>query len=297
MTIRQAYSAGSFYDASAASCRRAAADLVAAGQVPPDLPAVLYGGLVPHAGWSYSGRLAAMTFGALCAAGPVDTFVLFGADHMGGVRRGEVFDAGAWQTPLGEIAVDEDLAAAILAAGPSLRANTHAHDYRPEFRRAEHSIEVQLPLIQTAAPGAKIVPIAVPPTPLAVEVGREVGRVLAARTGRTAVVGSTDLTHHGGHFGSPGGRGAAGEQWTRRNDRRMLDLIEAMADEQIAGEAAANRNACGAGAVAATLAACKHLGAARGICLEYTNSYEVIHAAAPNHPDDTTVGYASVVFA
>jgi len=297
MTRRQPFSAGGFYDASPDRCARAAADLVSAAAIPENLPEVLYGGLVPHAGWTYSGRLAAMTFKALCAAGEVDTFVLFGADHMGTVRMGEVFDTGAWQTPLGDVPVDEELASAILAAAACLRANTDAHDYVPRAGRAEHSIEVQLPLLATAAPGAKIVPVAVPPAPLAVEVGRAVGSVLAGRAGRTVVVGSTDLTHHGGHFGCPGGRGAVGERWTRANDRRMLDLIEALADDRIIDEAAAHRNACGAGAVAATVTACKHLGATRGLCLEYTNSYEVIHASRPDYPDDTTVGYASVVFA
>lgn len=297
MTIRQPFSAGGFYDASPDQCTRAAADLIATAVIPADLPGVLYGGLVPHAGWTYSGRLAAMTFKALCAAGDVDTFVLFGADHMGTVRMGEVFDSGAWQTPMGEVGVDEELASALVAAGTPLRANPDAHDYVPRTGRAEHSIEVQLPILRTATPEARIVPIAVPPTPLAVEIGRTVGAVLADRPGRTVVVGSTDLTHHGGHFGCPGGRGAVGEQWARQNDRRMLDLVEAMADERIIDEAAAHMNACGAGAIAATVAACKHLGASRGLCLEYTNSYEVIHATHPNYPDDTTVGYASVVFA
>ena len=297
MTTRRAFSAGGFYDASPDRCGHAAGDLIAAAAIPSDLPAVLYGGLVPHAGWAYSGRLAAMTFKALCAAGDVGTFVLFGADHFGVVRMGEVYDTGAWQTPLGDVAVDEELAAAILAAGATLRANPDAHDVVPRARRAEHSIEVQLPILRTAAPEAKIVPIAVPPTPLAVEIGRAVGAVLAETPGRTVVVGSTDLTHHGGHFGSPGGRGAVGEQWTRRNDKRMLDLIEALADGRITDEAAAHHNACGAGAIAATVAACRHLGASRGLCLGYTNSYEVVHAAEPDYPDDTTVGYASVVFA
>ena len=297
MTIRRAFSAGGFYDGSPAQCAVAAADLMSAARVPPGLPAVLFGGLVPHAGWPYSGRLAAMTFKALCTAGEVRTFVLFGADHFGVVQMGEVFDAGVWQTPLGDVAVDEELAAAIVAAADCMRANPGAHDYQVAARRAEHSIEVQLPILRTAAPQARIVPIAVPPTATAVEIGRAVGGVLAETPGRTAVVGSTDLTHHGGHFGSPGGRGAAGENWARRNDRRMLDLVEALADERIIDEADARMNACGAGAIAATVAACKHLGATRGLCLEYTNSYEVTHAEAPNYPDDTTVGYASAVFA
>jgi AmmeMemoRadiSam system protein B len=289
MDVRSPLCAGSFYDASPAACRRHVAELIAQAALPADLPAVLYGGIVPHAGWVFSGLVAAKTFKALAAGGLVETFVLFGADHAGVVAQGEVYDRGAWQTPLGELAVDEKLAAAILAAGPALRANPRAH-------QAEHSLEVQLPLIQSLCPQARIVPIAVPPTDLAVEIGRAVGCALSGRAD-VRVVGSTDLTHHGGHFPAPGGHGATGEKWTAANDRRMIALMEAMAAEKVAAEAEARGNACGAGAIAATIAACRALGATRGICLDYTNSYRVVHAVDPTNPDDTTVGYASVVFA
>ncbi|MCD6304506.1 MAG: AmmeMemoRadiSam system protein B, partial [Planctomycetes bacterium] len=95
----------------------------------------------------------------------------------------------------------------------------------------------------------------------------------------------------------PGGRGQAGERWTRANDRRMIDLVEAMDAEGVIPEAAERMNACGAGAIAAAVAACRQLGASRGICLDYTNSYVVVHEKYPHDPDDTTVGYASIVFA
>jgi len=290
MNIRQPVRAGSFYEASLSSCRHHAQKLLDAAQLPADLPGRIFGGLVPHAGWMFSGGPAARTFKALAAAAPIETLVLFGADHLGTVRRGEVYDSGVWQTPLGETAIDEDLAAAVLEASDLLRANPEAHAH-------EHSLEVQVPLIQQLAPAAKIVPIAVPPDPDAVAIGEAVGKTLAERFPTARVVGSTDLTHHGGHFPAPGGKGEAGERWTRANDRRMLDLIESLAAEQIVGEARAHGNACGAGAIAATIAACRSLGATRGITLEYTNSYEVVHRMYPDDPDDTTVGYASVVFA
>jgi len=289
MNIRPPARAGSFYDASPSACRRHAMKLIESADVPADLPERLSGGLVPHAGWVFSGRLAAMTFKALGGQGAPATFVLLGADHFGTVQRGEVYDAGAWQSPLGEVRVDEELAAALLAADDCLHANPQAH-------AEEHSIEVQVPLMQAAYPEARVVPIAVPPTDLAVQIGRTIGRTLADRFGGARVVGSTDLTHHGGHFGNPGGRGREGVAWTTANDRRMLDLIEAMDAEAVVAEARTRSNACGAGAVAAAIAACRELGATRGICLEYTNSYEVVHRMSPGDPDDTTVGYASVVF-
>ncbi|MFW6132763.1 MAG: AmmeMemoRadiSam system protein B [Planctomycetota bacterium] len=290
MPTRQAVRAGSFYEADPQACRRHAEQLIAAAEVPDDLPEARRGGIVPHAGWMFSGRVAARTLKALTASGAAPTFVLFGADHTGTVARGEVYDAGAWRTPLGDAPVDEELAAAVLSSDGPLRANCSAHAY-------EHSIEVQVPLIQVLAPEARILPIAVAPNDQAVEVGRTVARAVSGHDGVACVVGSTDLTHHGGHFGSPGGRGRQGVEWTRSNDRRMVRLLERMAAEGIVPEAEARGNACGAGAAAATVAACAELGATRGIVLEYTNSYEVLSELAPGRADETTVGYVAVVFA
>ena len=245
---------------------------------------------MPHAGWMFSGRLAAMTIKAVASsAGPVELLVLFGADHQGVVGQGEVYDSGVWRTPLGEVEVDAEAASALLEAGGPLRANPEAH-------AMEHSLEVQVPLIQVALPAARIVPIAVPPTELAVQVGQAVGRTLAERFPGGRVIGSTDLTHHGGHFGSPGGRGSQGLEWSENNDRRMLDLLEAIRAEDVIGEARARSNACGAGAIAATIAACARMGARRGLVLEYTNSYRVIREIYPSETDETTVGYVSAVF-
>jgi AmmeMemoRadiSam system protein B len=271
------------------ACRRSAEELLAQATVLPSLPNVLYGGIVPHAGWVYSGRVAATTFKALAGSGEAAAFVLLGADHFVTADQGEVFYRGTWQTPVGDLEVDEELAKAILASSASLRGNPGAH-------QREHSLEVQLPLIKVLCPQARIVPIAVPPTTLALDVGRAVGRVLVGRPD-VFVVGSTDLTHHGGHFPAPGGHGPKGAAWTAANDRRMIDLMDAVAEDRVITEAETRSNACGAGAIAATIAACRKMGATRGLCLAYTNSYEIVHAASPSDPDDTTVGYASVVFA
>ena len=290
MNIRHPVRAGTFYESSPSSCRRHATKLIDNAELSKDLPKQLFGGIVPHAGWTYSGRLAAMTLKAIAAAQPPRTVVLLGADHTGAVRRAEVYDSGVWHTPLGEVAVDEEVAAALLEAGDLMQANPNAHDY-------EHSIEVQIPILQVLCPEARIVPIAVPPTHEAVQIGEMIGQVLSQRFPAVHVVASTDLTHHGGHFPAPGGRGEKGVKWTVANDRRMIDLMESMAAEQVVPECESRGNACGAGAVAAGIAACRAIGATRGILLEYTNSYEVVHKMYPYELDDTTVGYASGVFA
>ncbi|MBI5723665.1 MAG: AmmeMemoRadiSam system protein B [Planctomycetes bacterium] len=294
MNIRSAVRAGSFYEGGQQACRQAAQKLLDSAEVPPGLPDRLPGGIVPHAGWMFSGSQAAMTFKALAASsGGLATVVLFGADHTGAVSSGEVYDKGAWETPLGLAQIDEDVAAAIVKSGDYtgaglLRSNPRAHAY-------EHSIEVQVPIIQVLSPAARIVPIGVPCTEHAAAIGRAVGRLLVERFPKAKVVGSTDLTHIGGHFGPAPGGGPA-EEFAARNDRRMIDLIEKMDADAVVAEALRNMNACGAGAVAATMAACMEMGATRAHVLQYTNSFRVIKKLFPSDRDDTTVGYLSAVF-
>jgi hypothetical protein len=290
MNLRHPIVAGSYYEAGAASCRHHAAKLLAAARLPDDLPRPLYGGLAPHAGWTYSGALAALTIKALLAEPGVRSIVLLSAHVSHSVDRGQVYDSGVWRTPLGDVQIDEELARALIEASTCLAPVPRAHD-------ADPSLEVQVPLLQALRPDIRIVPIAVPPTGQAARIGQVLGSVLKDRIPPVPVIGSTDLTHHGGDFGAPGGRGPAGAAWTEANDRRMLDLIEAMAADKIIPEYRRRSNACGPGAVTAAITAAKALGAKRGLCLGYTNSYRVIHEQFPDESDDTTVGYASVVFA
>lgn len=296
MTVRTPFRAGSFYDAEPDACRKHAQHLIDAAELPGDLPGLCLAGLVPHAGWSFSGRLAALTLKAVLRDPLPETLILFGADHTGashsGKPAGQVYPGEAWQTPPGELAVDVDLAQALLEhpqAGLLLAANPQAH-------AREHSIEVQLPLIQLLAPDVKILPITMPSASVAIEAGQAIA---AATQGgpRVAFVGSTDLTHHGGHFGNPGGYGEDSEAFARRNDQRMLDCIRSLAVDEILPEAQSHHNACGPGAIAATLAAARQLGATDVRVLAYTNSYEIVRQQMPHVRDDTTVGYASVVLA
>ncbi|MCK5113477.1 MAG: AmmeMemoRadiSam system protein B [Phycisphaerae bacterium] len=299
MVRRTPIADGRFYPGSPADCRRAATDLLESATLPSNLPNMCIGGIAPHAGWMFSGALAAMTLKALLGGtdgsdNTEKTVVLFGADHTGVVQVGEVFPAGCWETPLGDVAVDEQLVTGLLesdACEELLRSNPAAHKH-------EHSLEVLLPLIATIAPGAKILPIAVPPNARAVDIGCAVGATIQqlGRGGDVVIVGSTDLTHHGGHFGYVGGSGRESEVFARENDHRLLGIIEAMDAGAIIPETTRNHNACGAGAVAATMSTVQQLGATQAKILGYTNSYEVLHGDADS-PDDATVGYASVVFA
>jgi AmmeMemoRadiSam system protein B len=287
---RQPIGAGAFYEASPEQCLSDAAALIESADIDNCPPGPILGGLLPHAGWIFSGQLTAMTLKALTSPQPPATVVFLGADHSGVVECGEVYDAGSWLTPIGQARIDTQAAEALIAHGRPFRANRFAH-------AREHSIEVQVPILQALCPNAMILPIAVPPTELAIEIGQTLATVLSGLDHTWIIAGSTDLTHHGGgRFPAPGGTGQAGLDYSVSNDRKMLDLIEAMDAEAIIPHARAHQNACGAGAVTATIAACRVLGATAGHTLKYTNSQEMMRQIAPNQTDDTTVGYASVVF-
>ncbi len=282
--IRQAIRAGQFYPDGAACAAEAAALLAAAPRHEFERP--VRGAIVPHAGWAYSGLLAAEGIAALCAT-PVETVVIFAADHTGAPAGGALWPSGTWQTPAGDLAVDVDLAAEILAAADDLVVDLVPHRY-------EHSIEVLLPLLHVAAPDAKIVPIIVPPHPDALELGTAIGRTIAGRS-CVKLLCSTDLTHAGGHFGPAHGQGATVETYARENDHALLGKILAFDAPGAFDHAATNQSACGGGAVGAFLSANCEIGALLASLLSYTNSYEVTKARTPAAVDDTTVGYATVV--
>ena len=287
---RQPYRAGSFYEAGESACRRSATKLVGDAEIPADLPETLYGGLVPHAGWVFSGLTAAMTIKALASRNRLGRVVIFGADHWGTSDGSAVYDKGEWITPIGKVPIDEELADALLAGCPHLHADGSAHD-------REHSIEVQLPLMQSACSDVKIVPIDISPSPDAVRAGMEVGEILAKQFPEASVIGSTDLTHYGPQYDfTPGGTGKNGLQWASDNDARIIKLIKTMRAEDIIAETSKRHNACGGGAVAAAVAACSVMGAKVGMTLKYTSSAEIMRQIYASRSDDA-VGYASVVFA
>jgi AmmeMemoRadiSam system protein B len=216
--------------------------------------------------------------------------VLFGAVHVRHGSRAAMFSSGAWETPLGLVRVEERLAQRLLTQSGLIEADPHAHE-------EEHSLEVQVPFVQHLLPRTPIVPIMVLPNDKAAAVGASVGRTCQAYGVDAAFIGSTDLTHYGPAYGfTPQGVGPTGLAWAKDvNDRRMIELIVALREADAVGESLVNHNACGAGAIAATIAACKAAGAARATLLRHTTSHEVL-SAIHDEPMRDAVGYAGIVF-
>lgn len=234
-----------------------------------DLPGEVVGLVVPHAGYVFSGHVAGAGYRQVQGK-RYDTIVLVGPDHRG-IAAGSLAyaDFDAWHTPLGDVPVDRELVAVLDKQMPLRRIG----------RDSEHSLEVQLPFLQTAVPDFKLMPIMMgDPSPAAC---RELGLALAGvtRERQALLVASTDLSHYYQY------------DHAKRLDQHTLKYIldfdpEGLADALTRSQA----HACGGAPVAAVMVAARELGANQAHLAKYANSGDVW--------DDKgqVVGYAAVVF-
>jgi AmmeMemoRadiSam system protein B len=281
--------AGRFYPDDAAACTREAKSYLKADPVGAGVPWI--GGIVPHAGWICSGAIAGRTIATLSqsVASP-DVVVVFGAIHTPLITtRGELDPHASWSEPTGETSIAEAVQAQL--------ATDSNFEVDQRFHENEHAIEVELPLIQLAWPNARLVPIEVPPVDSSIAIGEAVARVVQKEKLQAIYLASSDLTHYGPSYRfTPAGIGLQALEWAKQNDRRLLDAVQQMRVEQIVPEARSRFNACGPGAIAAMLAACRAHGAKTTKLLQHANSYETLQGVVGfrQRPDDA-VGYAGVV--
>jgi AmmeMemoRadiSam system protein B len=191
---------------------------------------------------------------------------------------------GAWETPFGEIYVEEQLAG-------ELKKHFSLTPAVPGNFSQDNTIEVQLPFIKYFFEDVKIVAMGVPPAKSSLEIGRAVVDISRRLAMRVKVIGSTDLTHYGRNYGFVSkGTGPQAVDWVRNeNDRRIIQTMLDMDAEKVINEALASQNACCAGAAATAIEAAKHLGAGRAESIAYATSYD-------KSPGDSFVGYTGIVF-
>lgn len=284
MGVRVASKAGTWYSDDPAVLARELDRFLRVVDVSDATP--LLAGIVPHAGLAFSGPTAARVFARLRACRPrVGTLLVFGAVHTVSTDRPVIWAEGAWETPLGCIEVDDALAQALVEAGVGV-AGTRPH-------MGDNAIELQTPFIRHCFPEARIVPIATPPSAEAADAGTEAFHVVQAMGADVVVLGSTDLTHYGHDYGfAPVGTGDAAHAWSKANDRTLIEHMLELNAEAVVPTAQRDRSACGAGAVAATVAYARAAGCTRGELLEHTTSYEIM----PQSGAGRFVGYGAVVF-
>jgi AmmeMemoRadiSam system protein B len=282
MNVRRASFAGSWYPDIPEACEREIKQFLGAGALEiPKGPWV--GGIVPHAGWYFSGAIACQVIHALKTGTPPDLFILFGM-HLHPDSPNYIMTEGAWETPFGEIAVETELA----------RTLTERFSFRVETARnhaKDNTIELQLPFIKYFFPKARIVPMGLPPKETSLKIGRAAAEISSEMGMIARVIGSTDLTHYGFNYGFlPKGTGASAVNWVRNeNDRKVIETMLVMNPAGVIEEALANRNACCSGAAAAAMAAGKALGASAAVQTAYATSYD-------KSPGESFVGYVGIVF-
>lgn len=290
MFVRRNCVEGQFYPSGAGECEKELALYTAFDPVAANMPRQPSGAVAPHAGWVFSGAVAGKVFSCFKNSGAQpETFFLFGAMHRSYSENPLVMPSGEWRTPLGPVTVDERAAAELISGASCPAAESFAE------HENEHSIEVFVPFIKYLFPNAKIVPVLVPPNVYAEEIGAAAGKIMRSKScGQAVAVGSTDLTHYGVEYGfAPKGTGEESLKWVREeNDRSFIDLAAALDTKGVLEDSRKKRNACGAGAAAAAIAASREAGSTGGTLVEYTTSHDVMPRGKPS----LFVGYAGMIF-
>ena len=273
--IRKPAWAGAFYKADSKRLEQTVTDyLDNAPQV--QVPGQIVGIVVPHAGYEYSGPTAAAAYKVVMGQ-TFDAVVVIAPSHHEPIEGMSVFPGKACETPLGEVAVDQQLARDIVALGKRIHLSMSGH--RSPSDHAEHSLEVQLPFLQKVFPdGLKIVPIVFHDSSL--DNCKELGEAIAAAIGnkKIFIVASSDL-YHGYSYDE-----------CQSTDARTLAAVEAFEPEELCqGLEQGTFQACGGGPIASLLFAAKKMGADSVTVVTRTNSADVTGMRG-----GWTVGYAAV---
>jgi len=278
--VRRPTQAGAFYEGNAESLKRQIKNCFLHEIGPGRIPEVVKTGLrniiglvCPHAGYMFSGPVAAHAYYKLALDGKPDVVVIFSPNHTGYGSALAVMNEGVWRTPLGDVEVESETANQIVNESRIIDVNDSAH-------RLEHSIEVQLPFLQYLYGSEfKLVPICFLMQDLssAREVGQAVAKVLAGKN--AIIIASSDMTHY-----EPQERAA-------EKDKLALEAVEAMDESRFYSIIETQRiSACGYGPITALITAAKILSAKEAKLLCYKTSGDVIGDYS------SVVGYAAVCF-
>ena len=280
MKVRHPAYAGMFYEGNARSLKVQIEDCFMHKFGPKALPEPagdklrrVIGLISPHAGYMYSGPVAAHAYYHLAQDGKPDTVVIFGPNHTGVGSGLAIAREGAWRTPLGDLEVDTAVADAIARGSSIVDVDESAH-------AREHSIEVQLPWLQYLYGSSfRFVPICflMQDFESSCEVGTAVAEALSGKN--ALVIASTDMTHY-----EP-------QKVAERKDKIVLDSALEMDERKLYSSVEINQvSMCGYGPTVAAIAAAKALGAKKGTLLCYKTSGDVVGDYS------TVVGYGSLIF-
>ncbi|SMH72439.1 AmmeMemoRadiSam system protein B [Candidatus Nitrosotalea okcheonensis] len=233
----------------------------------------IIGAICPHAGYEYSGPIAANSYYAISSHRP-ELVIIIGPNHWAIGRDVATMKEGIWRTPIGDIEVDTDSAIKIGKISKLIEFDFFSHT-------RDHCLEVQIPMLQEIfSHKFKILPIILidQSRHAAIKIGESVAMI--SKIKNTIIIGSSDFTHY-----EP-------NDFAHDQDKSLIDTIvnldvdafyEVLQEKKI--------SACGYGAIASTMIACKKLGATKGTLIKYATSGDI-----SGNNKDSVVGYASIVF-
>jgi AmmeMemoRadiSam system protein B len=264
--IRKPVVAGQFYPASASELKAMIRSMVKEKAVKEEV----IGLVSPHAGYIYSGVVAGATISRVKFK---DTFIIMGPNHTGAGRPLSIMTEGVWQTPLGDVEIDTELAEEILANSKHLEEDDGAHLY-------EHSIEVQLPFLQYFKPDLKMVPMVFghPDGAVYKEVGKEIARAVKALGREVVILASSDMSHY-----------EPQESAQKKDTQAIGAILKLDEDELLKRVHELNITMCGYAPAVALIVAAKELGATGAELVKYQTSGDVTGDYS------AVVGYAGII--
>ena len=281
--------AGQFYEASEERLKENIKHCFTDKRGPGKLPEIkdkqknIKGIIVPHAGFIFSGAIAAYSYKEIAENGFSDTFIILGPNHTGMGSGVATVTKGEWLTPLGKVKINKKLAEKI---------HKGIIDADPTAHRNEHSIEVQIPFLQYLAKEKEFSFVPISMSMQDIKTNIEVGEIIADAIKNTdekiIIIASSDFSHVGFNYMSMPPAGERVDKYAEKQDKKAIDkilkldskgLVETINKENI--------SMCGYGPVSSMIAASKKLGAIKAELLKYGTSYEV-------HPGSSCVGYGAV---
>lgn len=257
MQVRKPAVAGQFYPGAEGSLRKSIEKMVTS--VSKKIRAI--GIVSPHAGYMYSGPVAGELYSNIEMP---NTVVILGPNHTGIGKPYAIMTEGGWETPLGEVEIESELAKEILGASELIKEDSTAHRY-------EHSLEVQIPFLQYFKPDIKIVPIVIGGEKFA-EIGEAIANPIKKYKKDVLIIASSDMTHYESHESATKKDNLVIEAILKLDEKEMLQRIEKY-----------NVSMCGYGPTAIMLVAGKLLGAKQAKLIKYMTS------------GDTSGDYSAVV--
>ena len=254
--IRESVIAGSWYPGDSATLTRDIKGYLAnvpARKIDGELIAVI----APHAGYVYSGQVAAYAY-KLLEGRKYDVVVIVAPSHRAYFKGASIYPAGGFRTPLGIVPIDEEISTALMAKTPLITSVPQAH-------AQEHAVEIQLPFLQVVLKAFRFVPLVMGQHDF--KTCEEVGKAIAAVVkGKNAlVIASTDLSHFHPYAEA------------KQLDQVVVDHVNAFDIEGLSKDLdKGSCEACGGGPVLAVMIAAQTLGANQSTVLRYANSGDVV---------------------